>query len=468
MRVRHDVILDITAFPKGFSCVVPALAEALQQLRARGAVPGRLIRFEVPLAAAEPLAWLGAQAGLTQYYWSDREGEFEMAGVGEADIVSPQSGSDGPEEAFARIRTRLVPEIPSLRYYGGFRFRPGPTKGSLWREFQAFRFIVPRFELIRRPGGAYFVCNVLDPGPEGDSALLDTVSAELTRLRPPRSGTPPLPHVHSRTDEPDRVNWDKLIARALWSFQSTPLEKAVLARETRFISDGPIDPVALLERLEENTEQSFAFCFHPAPDRAFIGASPERLYRRINTYVQSEAIAATRPRGRTDEEDRRLGAELFADEKSRREQAYVAEMLRRTFGQMCRCVQMEEGPSLLRLRNVQHLRTGIEGLLDAPDDAALIGALHPTPAVGGVPRDTALRWIDEHESFDRGIYASPVGWVGPDAAEFCVGIRSGLVQRDSLVLYNGAGIVAGSRAEEEWNELENKMANFLQVLLRND
>ena len=84
--------------------------------------------------------------------------------------------------------------------------------------------------------------------------------------------------------------------------------------------------------------------------------------------------------------------------------------------------------------------------------------------MGGTPRDAALAWLEEHEPFDRGIYAAPVGWVGFDGAEFCVAIRSGLVQGNTLAVYCGAGIVPGSRAAEEWAEVESKMGNFVDAL----
>jgi len=84
--------------------------------------------------------------------------------------------------------------------------------------------------------------------------------------------------------------------------------------------------------------------------------------------------------------------------------------------------------------------------------------------VGGCPTDEALRRVEALEPFDRGWYAGPVGWVGPDAAEFAVAIRTGLVHNTTVSLYSGAGIVDGSSPEEEWDEIETKMANFLHVL----
>ena len=273
------------------------------------------------------------------------------------------------------------------------------------------------------------------------------------------------PVILSRSDAPDRAGWAALINKALGALDTGALDKVVLARETCFTATAPFDAVGLLTRLIDLSPHTFSFCFHPAEDRAFIGASPERLFKRINGYIQSEAVAGTAPRGVTDEKDRALGEALLNSPKDRREQQFVTDMLREHFRRFCYSVEVEPQPHLMRLRNCQHLCTRIEGLLnDAESDAALLEALHPTPAVGGCPRERALKWIEAEEPFDRGIYASPTGWVGYDSAEFCVAIRSGLVQGNTLALYSGAGIVTGSTPKDEWAEIENKMANFLHVL----
>lgn len=436
------------------------------------APPGALRRIETRVQAPAPLSWLEAHGDWTQYYWSDRAGAFAMAGIGEADTLHPGNAQGGLEGLFAAMRARLGDAPPSLRYYGGFRFQPGKDtdKGARWRAFGDYRFVVPRFELSHRDGACHFACNVFVPEDAAarDALLAETLEA-LARVRFEAGAGPRRPVTLSRRDAPDRADWDALVGKALEAFASGGLEKVVLARETCFTADRPFDPVALLGRLMTRSRASFEFCFHPAPDRAFIGASPERLYRRRNIYVESEAVAGTRPRGRTDAEDAALGGALLASEKDLREHRFVVDALETHLGELCHAVRVLPGPELLRLRNVQHLHTRLEGLLHDPlSDAALIAALHPTPAVGGSPRGAALAFIAAHEPFDRGIYAAPVGWAGRDAAEFCVAIRSGLVQGRELAIYNGAGIVPGSEAEEEWAEIESKMANFLSVVHEHD
>lgn len=448
--------------------VAAAITRALTGREAAAAETSRLIRVEAALPDTAPLDWLRAQTGVTQYYWADRDGDFEMAGVGEADVLAPFNGTD-TASLCRHIRSQIAPEYPGLRYYGGFRFHRGAVKGERWRAFKEYRFVVPRFEVLRRKSGTFLCCNARTSHPKTNEQTLERILKDLAALRFPASPPPIyLPAVSRRTDAPDQQGWNALLKETLNEIGAGRLEKAVLARETCFEAETPWDAASLLSRLAQYTAPSFEFCFHPAPDRAFIGASPERLFKRVNCYVQSEALAGTRPRGKTDEADFQLGRDLMDSAKERREHAYVLKMLQENLTPFCRKLEVDKEPSLMRLRNVQHLWTRIEGILDdVRADAALLETLHPTPAVGGVPRAAALKWIEAEEPFDRGIFAAPVGWIGYDASEFCVAIRSGLVQGNTLALYSGAGIVAGSVPDEEWAEIETKMANFVEAITQN-
>jgi len=119
----------------------------------------------------------------------------------------------------------------------------------------------------------------------------------------------------------------------------------------------------------------------------------------------------------------------------------------------------------MKLVRVQHLMTGIEGELNKDiSDQEILECLHPTPAVGGYPQDKAKELIAEIEPFDRGWYSGPVGWISKDSADFAVAIRSGLITKNKLRIYAGAGIVKGSDPDNEWNEIESKIATFLKVL----
>ncbi|MBW2108900.1 MAG: chorismate-binding protein, partial [Deltaproteobacteria bacterium] len=129
---------------------------------------------------------------------------------------------------------------------------------------------------------------------------------------------------------------------------------------------------------------------------------------------------------------------------------------------LCALLTQDEHPGVLKLSRCRHLITRFKGKLkNGVGDAQLLESLHPTPAVGGVPRDRALRDIALIEPFDRGWYAGPVGWISKSAAQFVVGIRSGLTEGRRLHLFSGAGIVRGSVPEAEWKELEDKISDFV-------
>lgn len=428
---------------------------------------GVLVRSELRIAPLAALEWLHARTDQTHYYWASRDGEFEMAGIGEADVLVPETRVDLPG-LFSHMRHRLSIEWPSLRYYGGFRFCDGQSASGRWRNFKAYRFVVPQVEVVRCGQKMWLACTVRKATPSAHAEALAQMEAIAEQWdkedEVPSCALPPLA---GRVDLPDRSAWNGLMDSALEALASREMDKVVLARETefRFASDESLDAVGMLRRLIQHSSQSYVFCFQPKPDRAFLGASPERLFYRNNVYLQSEALAGTRPRGATHEEDAALGEELLSDDKELREHRFVVRMLRENFTRFCSSMSYDLAPSLMQLRNVQHLYSYIEGILKVHGgDAALIEAFHPTPAVGGVPRHKALSWLAANEPFDRGVYAAPVGWVGFDDAEFCVGIRSGLIEGNTLALYAGAGIVPGSSATAEWEEIESKMSSFLEAL----
>lgn len=143
----------------------------------------------------------------------------------------------------------------------------------------------------------------------------------------------------------------------------------------------------------------------------------------------------------------------------------MRERIVRDLGELSLRVRAEDGPSLLKLGRVQHLRTPIQATLKPETtDADILSRLHPTPATAGEPVSAARQVLSEIEPFDRGWYAGPVGWVGHDVAEFAVALRCGLAVRSSLILFAGAGIVPGSEPEAEAREIESKLAPFLRLL----
>ncbi len=426
------------------------------------------IRIEIPIETTRARAWLHAQRHAVKTYWSDRENAFEMAGVGVADCVSGTDAADY-SDLLGRLRENLSCAHPDLRYYGGIRFDTARASNAQWRPFGAYRFVIPRFELLNAGGASYFICNAFRRSGVADREELDAIEKGLADIVfPDAPSFPPLPLVVLREDRPGREAWLRLVEKALGSFVRGGLEKVVLARESLLELSEPAAPMALLEEAT-GAGNAYQFCFQPEAGLAFFGASPERLFKRVAGFVQSEALAGTRPRGASAEADEVLADVLLHDEKELREHNYVRRCIHAAFEKLCKDVREDRDVSLARLHECQHLLCRFEGILkEGITDADLLAELHPTPAVGGYPSAEALAWIRATEPFERGGYAGPTGWVGFDSCDFAVAIRSGLASGTTLSLFAGCGLVPGSDPEREWDETENKMGTFLDYLTHHD
>ena len=423
----------------------------------------RVVRLSVPVGKANPFWWLREQPLYPRLYWSGREDGICVAAVGVADGLE----GDGPE-GVAALRKRLlslpVSDGTGARYFGGMRFDPSREPAGEWAAFGAYRFVLPRFELHSGGTGTTLVCNLVLPrDADRSEEILEGIEGLVFAEDAPTDGV--LPEPVYRTDGPDIRGWRENVRAALSSFSEGCLGKVVLARRAEFGFDGVLDPPQLAERLEAVTPGCFHFYVEPEDGFAFLGASPERLFRREGRSVHSEAVAGTRPRGLSPADDADLRQELLRSEKDLSEHAYVRVGIEERLGPLCGELEVGEDVSEMRLARGRHLRSRVRGTLrEGVTDADLLDALHPTPAVGGYPGDEALEEIRALEPFDRGLYAGPVGWIGAESSEFAVGIRSGLVRGRRLALFSGAGIVEGSVPDEEWAEIEQKIGDFTRVL----
>ncbi|MDQ5812530.1 MAG: isochorismate synthase [Actinomycetota bacterium] len=443
------------------------LADRVSRTLSKAGVPGlslaeeRVVRIAVPAGRVNPFRWLGGQPLLPKLYWSGREDGLVVAAVGVADL---QEGDvlEGTDALHKRLSSLLASGDPQLRYYGGMRFDPTQEASAEWAAFRAYRFVLPRFELLAGEGEATLVCNLVLPRDAGRHAeILD----EIEHLSFPREASDAaLPAPLSRTDAPDPQGWRSKVELALSAFSEGRLGKVVLARRVGFGFAEKVDASLLAERLREAAPGCFHFYVEPGEGVAFVGASPERLFRREGRSIQSEAVAGTRPRGASEADDAELRDELLRSEKDRSEHDYVRISVKESLEPLCDELEVEEDVSEMKLLGGRHLRSGVRGTLrKGATDAEVLHALHPTPAVGGYPRQEALEEILALEPFDRGWYAGPVGWIGANGSEFAVGIRSGLVRGNRLALFSGAGIVEGSVPEDEWEEIEQKIGDFLRV-----
>lgn len=446
------------------------LARRVEEVLHKGNSNGerRIVRLIVPMAPLDAPAWLAAQTLLPKAYWHARRDSMVTAAVGEADRCM-----GGPDAGYGTLRAQLDAVLPKsdprARYFGGFRFDPGAPDDEVWQGFPTFRFTLPRFAYLRNEDRGVLACNLLLPR---DLSRKDAILSDIEQLCfpdrfavPAFDGRMPLPL--SRTDEPDRAGWERSVEWALNAFaqRRRHLEKVVLSRRTLLTFSESLDAFALLKKLREGTPNCFHYGFQFEPGAVFVGATPERLFHRSGRYMRTEAVAGTCVRGDTEAEDARALASLLASEKDQREHAYVRESIRTALDPLCQEFRIDEEASGLQQARRWHLVSCSSGLLQrGVHGSDVMEALHPTPAVGGYPVEPALAAIRDLEGFDRGWYAGPVGWIGPQGAEFAVALRCGLVRDRALYLFAGAGIVEGSDPAAEWKEIEQKISDISGVL----
>jgi isochorismate synthase len=214
----------------------------------------------------------------------------------------------------------------------------------------------------------------------------------------------------------------------------------------------------VLRRLQDSAPESTLFAVSRGP-RTFLGATPERLVSLRGRELHTVAMAGSTRRAPDATTDDTLAADLMESDKEREEHAVVVAMLREALGPVVERLEVGSRPQVVRLRHVQHLVTPVSGWLrDDADVLTLVERLHPTPAVGGTPRELALELIAEEEPHERGWYAGPLGWVDRHGdGEFVVALRSGVVHGSQATLFAGCGIVADSDPEREWEESSAKL-----------
>lgn len=479
-----------------------ALVAFLRQCReaARSDGRARLVSISLKLGALDPLAVLESifEAGELHFYAERPNAQTAIAGA-EAVLVHEASGADRFASAQRFIddvleRTIAVGDVDAPfggpHFFSAFTFQNEAEEGE---PFPASRVFVPRWQVARAGEITTAVANVMvaadadlavigeriwrahrkftEPN-YGRDAAVSAAAGELaagTSVASESGG-----ETGGKTDDrrtsfktKEVGDYRAAVARALSEIESGAFKKIVLARAQDMTADVALHPLHLLNGLRERFPECFSFSVANGRGQSFIGASPERLVRVSKGVLETEALAGSTHRGRGASEDAALGAALLNSEKDLREQRHVLDSIVRRLAPLGLELSFPETPTLRKLANVQHLHTPVSAAL--PADVHLLDALarlHPTPAVGGTPREAAVARIRELEGFPRGLYAGAIGWLNcRGGGEFLVGIRSALIEGNTARVFAGAGIVAGSNPEKEHAETELKFRAMREALL---
>ena len=458
--------------------VAQRLTPLLRSARSRSARLGRLVLASYT-GHLGPAGDFDPAALVTQtdaFVWEQPDRGFAMAsaghavrftGVGAARFEDVRRGLEAVledavvfQESGAALRAAPVS-------IGGFAFDPHRPDAVAWFGYPDALIAIPRIMFLRAGSHLFLTVNALADADTDVAAEAGNLAALSRRLAGEARGVAPEAGSSCLLDPgaDARDLWAESVIALTDHIASGRPDKAVLARRVSVETEETFDARAVLTRLRERFRQCTVFAMR-AGEACFLGATPETLVSLHGDRVRADCLAGTARRGKTDAEDARIGAELQADDKERREHAFVARGITEALAGVASEVRAAETPALRRMANVQHLHTPIEARTDDKRHILeLVDLLHPTAATAGLPKEAALCLIREQEPFSRGWYAGPIGWIDAEGGgEFAVALRSGLLRDEVATLYAGCGIVQGSQPEREWVESEIKLEAMLWAL----
>ncbi|MFM7312924.1 MAG: isochorismate synthase MenF [Cyanobium sp.] len=458
--------------PQSFSellALAAVTARRLERAAARRGDEEGVLSLALPLAGLDPLALLPHLAGEGEddgfrFLWdgapglclaaSGRCNTLELSGPRRFELAQRFS-------ALSLSRLALPPgELPPLarpRVLLAFAFFDSPLQqGTGAAGVQA---VLPRWQLSRQGRHCWLRLQRALGGEVTARSLAEELWETARRLE--RRAAAPVVEPCVRATITGGSAWQDgyraALERALALVEGGDLRKLVLAVRQELRLDGVLEPLGLLRHLRAGQPGSCRFLWQQSPREALLGASPERLLTVRQGQRRSDALAGTAPLI--------SGEALLRSAKDRHEHELVVEAITAVLRQTGLQPRRPRHPSLARHGSLVHLHTPITACLAAQPPLALAAALHPTPAVAGLPRREAMAWLRSLEPFERGHYAAPIGWI--DSAgdtDLRVAIRSGILRGDRLELTAGAGLVRGSRPERELHEVALKLGVLQQQL----
>lgn len=470
-----DAVLQITSSAEFGAFLENVVAKAREKNKPQ------LVSVSLPIQPIDALAvleWLGTENDF-KYYWERPTDDLQIS----ASSSVKDLRAHGPRrfELISSLKKNILDNahhfsfeshsLAGIHFLGGFSFHDEDLKDE-WAKFGAAHFVVPRWSYIRDGKFGLVTVNAeILPSQEKESFIqflkdrLAVVTQRLHKYLYHRHESDEVT-ISTECEKSQKSRWNAMIGQAREEIAAGEYKKIVLARRQEVTLSRKIEPTHIVNALRQSHAGSFTFFIQFDDSAAFVGSTPERLFSTYGNILLSEALAGTIQRGKTASEDAFLERELLNSDKDREEHNVVVEAVEEALRPFTKSIEVPENPETRRLPNVFHLYSPIKARLkDNPDIIEIIRKLHPTPAVGGHPREETVHRIRQFEDFERGWYASPIGWMSSTGrAEFSVAIRSSLITETSAYLYAGCGIVGASDPEKEWKETEMKLLPIRRTL----
>ena len=468
--------------PNSFTELLAVASDSARQLEDDG-----VLSLAMPLAGGDPMVLLphldpgadskgsGSQGDGFRFLWdgapglclaaSGRCNSLELSGPRRFELAQRFASA-----SLSRLATpQNCPPLARPRVLLAFGFFDAPLEQSAGA-IPGVQAVLPRWQLSRqgqhcwlrlqRPlGGEVTARSLAEELWEKAQTLMAAWHGTPPTGTAPLGATSPLRAIAQlRHGTPWELGYRSAFEQAMALVNQGDLQKLVLAVRQDLSLDRAVDPLALLAPLRRHQSGSCRFLWQRAAGSALIGASPERLLTVRQNQLRSDALAGTTPWGP-------MAPELLQSIKDRHEHDLVVDTITSVLRQAGLNPRRPRHPRLARHGQLAHLHTPITANLQGEQPLAVAAALHPTPAVAGLPRKEAMGWLRSLEPFERGHYAAPIGWIDSAGdADLRVAIRSGTLRGSQLELTAGAGLVRGSTVERELQEVALKLGVLQQQL----
>ena len=349
-----------------------------------------------------------------------------------------------------------VAQPPILFSFNRFDAENPSPADELFASFPRLKLMLPEVVLIEHEHGRFLQINSLGPVYAG---RVERFARQIGSAKPRERMSIPF-----SLEADSREDWRDEVAGGLAAIRCGRVDKVVLSRRQKLTAAHPFSSKDLLVNLIDGSARGTVLLYRYG-DVFFCGCSPELLVRKSDTTVESMCLAGTTSAG-SDECERALRAEeLLHDDKNLHEHAYVVDFIREVFRRNCHDVSIPDQPGILSLSHVQHLHTPASAqVLDGKSLMDLMAQLHPTPALSGAPVGEALMLIRQIEPYNRGFFGGAAGYVDGDGnGEFAVALRTGVFDGEMGWVYAGCGIVEGSVADDEYDEIDLKLKTILSA-----
>lgn len=408
------------------------------------------------------------------FYWNSPSEDFSFIAYGEIYSVSKKEFKNLSEfdNLLKNLPFKIVPGIKDISelsyplFVGGIKFPSGKAE-SVWKDFEFAKWSLPQILLLKQGMDYKIVINVF--GNEiNEKTTWDNIErvlstknqSEIEIIQEEESQI----KILSNRSNSDFTQWSVQVESALEKLSPQKLQKVVLARSNEIEFNATPNIFRQLQQLEFSYENCITFAYKSGAS-IFFGASPEKLFKIKDGFVETDALAGSIQRGINTNEDHALELRLLEDDKNLTEHKSVVDFLLNRLTPFTEKILFDSQPTIKKYSNIQHLYSQIRGKLKTDVTIfSLLEKLYPTPAVCGFPGEDALKTINELETFDRGLYSGTVGWFNLNgSSEFAVGIRSALLCGNILHAFAGCGIVSGSDPLSEFNETELKLKPILNL-----